>query len=72
MRYGTLVKEIENEFLCNQGSSKLAGIYPTMVAEAYGYLCNYKKDTKNLTRLLGHVHTRHCLEPQTREEHMPG
>jgi hypothetical protein len=32
----------------------LVEAYPTTVAEAYGYLCNYKKDPKNLTRLLGH------------------
>jgi hypothetical protein len=54
MRYGTLVEEIENEFLRNKGSSTLTGTYPTTVAEAYNYLCNYKKDPKNLTRLLGH------------------
>jgi hypothetical protein len=30
-----------------------AGTYPTTVAEAYDYLCNYKKDPKNLSRLLG-------------------
>jgi hypothetical protein len=54
LRYGTLVEEIENEFLRNKGSSSTAGTYPTTVAEAYDYLCNYKKDPKNLTRLLGH------------------
>ena len=54
VRYGTLVEEIENEFLRNKGSSTSAGTYPTTVAEAYDYLCNYKKDPKNLTRLLGH------------------
>jgi hypothetical protein len=53
-RYGTLVEEIENEYLRNKGSSTKAGTYPTSVAEAYDYLCNYKKDPKNLTRLLGH------------------
>jgi hypothetical protein len=52
--YGTLVEEIENEFLWNKGTSTSAGTYPTTVAEAYGYLCNYKRDPKNLTRLLGH------------------
>jgi hypothetical protein len=53
-RYGTLVEEIENEYLRNKGSSSSAGTYPTTVPEAYAYLCNYKKDPQNLTRLLGH------------------
>jgi hypothetical protein len=53
VRYGTLVKEIENEFLRNKGMSSTAGTYPTTVAKAYDYLCNYKKDPKNLSRLLG-------------------
>jgi hypothetical protein len=53
MRYGTLVEEIKNEFLRNKGSSTPAGTYPTTVAKMYDYLCNYKKDPKNLTRLLG-------------------
>ncbi len=55
-RYGTLVEEIENEYLRNKGGSNSAGTYPTTVAEAYDYLCNYKKDPKNLTRLLGQNH----------------
>jgi hypothetical protein len=50
--YGTLVEEIENEYLGNKGNSSTAGTYPTTTAEAYDYLCNYKKDPKNLTRLL--------------------
>jgi hypothetical protein len=55
MRYGTLLEEIENEFLRNKGSSTSAGTYPTTVAKSYDCLCNYKKDPKNLTRLLlGH------------------
>jgi hypothetical protein len=54
LRYGTLVEEIENEYLRNKGNSSTAGTYPTTMAEqAYDYLCNYKKDPKNLTRLLG-------------------
>ena len=40
-------------FLRNKGASSSSGTYPTTVAEAYDYLCNYKKDPKNLTRLLG-------------------
>jgi hypothetical protein len=52
-RYGTLIEEIENEFLCNKGNTSTADTYPTTVSEAYDYLCNYKKDPKNLTRLLG-------------------
>jgi hypothetical protein len=52
-RYGTLIEEIENEFLRNKGNTSTAGTYPTTVSEAYDYLCNYKKDPKNLTRLLG-------------------
>jgi predicted urease superfamily metal-dependent hydrolase len=35
IRYGTLVKEIENEFLRNKGSSSTAGTYPTSMSEAY-------------------------------------
>ncbi len=53
IRYGTLVEEIENEYLRNKGSSSTAGTYPTSIAESYDYLCNYKRDPKNLTRLLG-------------------
>jgi hypothetical protein len=54
VRYGTLIEEIESEFLRNKGMSSTAGTYPTTVAEAYDYLCNYKKDpNKNLSRLLG-------------------
>jgi hypothetical protein len=53
MRYGTLVEEIENEFLRNKGDASESGTYPTSVAEAYDYLCNYKKDPKILSRLLG-------------------
>jgi hypothetical protein len=49
VRYGTLVEEIENEYLRNKGNSSSAGTYPTSVAESYDYLCNYKKDPKNLT-----------------------
>jgi hypothetical protein len=52
-RYGTLVEEIENNYLRNKGGSSSAGTYPTTVAEAYNYLCNYKKDPENLSRLLG-------------------
>jgi hypothetical protein len=51
--YGTLVEPIENEFLRNKGDSSKSGTYPTSVAEAYDYLCNYKKDPKILSRLLG-------------------
>jgi hypothetical protein len=54
LRYGTLVEEIENEFLRNKGSSTSAGTYPKTVAEAYDYLCHYKKDPRNISRLLGH------------------
>ncbi len=53
VRYGTLIKEIENEFLGNKGTWSSTGTYPTTVADAYDYLCNYKKDPKNLSRLLG-------------------
>jgi hypothetical protein len=63
MRSGTLVEEIENEFLRNKGSSTSAGTYPTTVAKAYDYLCNYKKDPKNLTRLLGHNAGGNSLNP---------
>jgi hypothetical protein len=54
-RYGTLVEEIENEHLRNKGNALLSGTYPTTVAESYDYMCNYKKDPKNLTRLLGNT-----------------
>jgi hypothetical protein len=53
LRYGTLIEEIENKYLRNKGNSSTAGTYPTTVAEAYDYLCNYKKDPRHLTRLLG-------------------
>jgi hypothetical protein len=52
-RYGLLVEEIGNDFLRNKGSSSAYGTYPTSVAEAYDYLCKYKKDPKNIARLLG-------------------
>jgi hypothetical protein len=48
LRHGTLVEEIENEFLHNKGSLSTAGTYPTTVAEACDCLSNYKKDPKNL------------------------
>jgi hypothetical protein len=35
------------------GISSTAGTYPKSVLESYNYLCNYKRDPKNLTRLLG-------------------
>jgi hypothetical protein len=53
IQYGTLIEEMENEFLRNKGDSSESGTYPTTVAEAHGYLCNYKKDPKILSRLLG-------------------
>jgi hypothetical protein len=43
VRYGTLIEDIENEFLRNKSTLSSAGTYPTTVAEAYDYLCNYKK-----------------------------
>jgi hypothetical protein len=52
-RYGILIEEIENEYLQNRNATSVVGTYPTTVAEAYDYLCNYKKDPKNLARLLG-------------------
>jgi hypothetical protein len=54
LRYGTLVEEIENEFLRNKGGANSAGTYPKTVAEAYDYLCHYKKDPRNLSCLLDH------------------
>ena len=53
LRYGTLVEEIENKYLQNKGNLSTAGTYPTTASEAYDYLCSYKKDPKNLSRLLG-------------------
>jgi hypothetical protein len=58
IRYGTMIEEIENEYLRNKNDSSKVGTYPTTVAEAYDYLCNYKKDPKILARLLGQVGTR--------------
>jgi hypothetical protein len=57
IRYGTMIEEIENEYLRNKNDSSKVGTYPTTVAEAYDYLCNYKKDPKILARLLGQVGT---------------
>jgi hypothetical protein len=59
LRHGTLIEEIKNEFLRNKGVSSSAGTYPTTVAEVCDYPYNYKKDPKNLTRLL--VHNRNNL-----------
>jgi hypothetical protein len=53
LRYGTLVEEIGNEYLRNKGNSSTAGTYPTTASKAYDYLCGYKKDPSNLSRLLG-------------------
>jgi hypothetical protein len=39
------VEEIENEYLGNKGDSSSSGTYPTTVAEAYDYLCNYRNVT---------------------------
>jgi hypothetical protein len=52
LRYGTLAEGIENEYLRNKGNSSTSGTYPNTAAEAYNYLCNYKKDPKKLSRLL--------------------
>jgi hypothetical protein len=48
IRYGTMIEEIKNEYLRNKNDSSKVGTYPTTVAEAYDYLCNYKKDPKIL------------------------
>jgi hypothetical protein len=53
IRHGTLVEEIENEYLRNKGNSSTTRTYPTSIAESCDYLCNYKRNPKNLTRLLG-------------------
>jgi hypothetical protein len=52
--YATLLEEIENEFLQNKGTANAVSTNPKTVSEAYDYLCNYKRDPRNLSRLLGH------------------
>jgi hypothetical protein len=46
-QYGILIEEIKNEYLRNQNDSSMVGPYPTSAANAYDYLCNYKKDRKS-------------------------
>jgi hypothetical protein len=48
-----MVEEIQHEYLRNRDNTFTVGTYPRTVAEAYNYLCNYKKDPKILARLLG-------------------
>jgi hypothetical protein len=55
MRYGTLVEEIKNKGLCNKDNSSRSQTYPKTVAKSYNYLCDYKKDPKNLTQVLGNT-----------------
>jgi hypothetical protein len=54
-RYGLLLEEIENEYLRNRDESSKVGSYPLTVADAYEYLENYKKNPRNIQRLMGHV-----------------
>jgi hypothetical protein len=60
MRHGTLVEEIENEFLRDKGDASESGTHPTSVAEACDHPCNYKKDPKMLNRLLGQSSVSDC------------
>jgi hypothetical protein len=55
IRYGMLMKEIENEYLRNRDASSKVGSYPLTVADAYEYLENYKRNPRNIQRLMGHV-----------------
>jgi hypothetical protein len=50
--YKMIINEIKNKYLRNWNDSSKVGTYPTTVAKAYDYLCNYKKDLENLARLL--------------------
>jgi hypothetical protein len=84
-RYGLLVKEIGNEFLRflrNKVSSSTSGTYAMLVAEAYDYLCNYKKAKKHhstpwsiyrrrpeLWRLV--CTGRHTAEAKEQQQHQP-
>ncbi len=54
-RYGIMVEEIENEYLRNRDENTKVGSYPLTVSGAYEYLENYKKNPKNIQRLLGQV-----------------
>mmetsp|Transcript_20810 Transcript_20810/g.30007 ORF Transcript_20810/g.30007 Transcript_20810/m.30007 type:complete len:85 (-) Transcript_20810:34-288(-) len=48
-----LVEDISNEFLRNKSSPSTDAVtYPKTLAEAYNYLGSYRKDPKNLTRLI--------------------
>ena len=52
MRFGTMIEEIENEYLGNRDVNSNFSTYKRTVAEAYNYLCNHKKDPRNLIRFL--------------------
>ena len=52
-RYGPMIEYIENEFLRRTSVSSKTGTYPLTVTEAYYYLYNYKKDPRNVMRLIG-------------------
>jgi hypothetical protein len=54
-RYGLLLEEIENEYLRNREESSKVRSYPLTVADAYEYLENYKKNPRNIQRLMGNV-----------------
>jgi hypothetical protein len=53
IRYGMMTEEIENEYLRNRKKLSKVGLYPLTIGNVYEYLKNYKKNPKNLQRLLG-------------------
>ena len=48
-----MIKEIEDEFLCWVNGTTKTGTYPLSVTDAYDYILIYKKDPKNMMRLIG-------------------
>jgi hypothetical protein len=50
-----LIEEIENEYLQNRDESSKVGSYPLTITNAYEYLENYKKNPRNLQRLMGQI-----------------
>jgi hypothetical protein len=55
IRYGMMLEEIENEYLRDCDKLSKVGSYPLTIANAYKYLKNYKKNPRNLQRLMGQI-----------------
>jgi hypothetical protein len=55
VRYGMMIEEIENKYLQNWDELSKVGSYPLTVANVYEYLENYKRNPRNIQRLMGQI-----------------